>query len=544
MPNENQSRTVATLRWITLAALGMTTLLALLPAVGHDQLWCLYVGQRMLAGAKLYGPQILESNPPLIMWFSEALAAISGALSVPITVLFKISVTGIGVISGLLALRTLRSMRRFSQPVLWALAFAFLVIFGAIAARDFGQRDHLLAVLCLPYVAAAALDVYLSLEVTNNTRHPDSELVEGEGARYFARPGTALRVLTGIAAGAGLCLKPHHALVPLAIETILLIKTKSLRTLIRPELLAMLATGAAAIVAVRRFTPEYLTEIVPLLRDVYWAIGHLTPVGLVTESLQLHILALTVLALGLKKGWKTADPVVTMLAAAGIASTIAYYLQGTGWYYQQLPAISFFALALTFQLVDLCEGRALAIPAWLPKAAAALTILALGLTTHFMGYPFTADRSFPIDLPDASFFRGLAPGTPVAILTTAVDDAVPPMMKYHLLMAQRTNNLWILPAILRNESPAGQPPLKVLPPARLAELDREQHRWMVEDLNRWQPKLILVERCQAAEVHCQVLEDRHDDFLAWFGRDPAFRVAFGRYHLLRSVGPYDAYVPN
>jgi hypothetical protein len=181
----------------------------------------------------------------------------------------------------------------------------------------------------------------------------------------------------------------------------------------------------------------------------------------------------------------------------------------------------------------------------MPKAAGGLGALALILTTHFMGYPFTADRSFPIDLPDASFFDNLAPGTPVAILTTAVDDSVPPVMKYHLLWAQRTNNLWVLPAILRNEhSPNGQPPLRTIPPARLAELEREQHAWMVEDLNRWHPALVLVERCQAPEVHCQVLEDRHDDLLAWFERDPAFRVAFRRYHLLRSVGPYDAYVPN
>ncbi len=64
---------------------------------------------------------------------------------------------------------------------------------------------------------------------------------------------------------------------------------------------------------------------------------------------------------------------------------------------------------------------------------------------------------------------------------------------------------------------------------------------MLEDLERWHPTVILVERCQDPAVHCQVLEDRHDDLLAWFGRDPAFATFFSRYHLVRTSGPYDEY---
>jgi hypothetical protein len=68
-----------------------------------------------------------------------------------------------------------------------------------------------------------------------------------------------------------------------------------------------------------------------------------------------------------------------------------------------------------------------------------------------------------------------------------------------------------------------------------------QHAWMVEDLNRWNPPLILVLRCEDPTVQCQILEDRHDNLLAWFQRDPAFRAIFSRYQFLRSSGPYDAY---
>jgi len=81
----------------------------------------------------------------------------------------------------------------------------------------------------------------------------------------------------------------------------------------------------------------------------------------------------------------------------------------------------------------------------------------------------------------------------------------------------------------------------MIPPKQLADLDRLQHAWMVEDLNRWHPQLLLIERCQDPNVHCQTLEDRHDNLLAWFQRDPAFRAVFAQYRYLRSSGPYDAY---
>jgi hypothetical protein len=543
-------------RILTLAAAGMAALLALFPPVGHDQLWCLYVAQRMLDGARLYGPELFESNPPLVMWGSLVLAHTAQLTHVPITVLFKLAVAAIELASALLSLRILHLLYPGMKPgTRWFLAFAYVVIYAVVPARDFGQRDHLLAVLCLPYVLAAALDA----SQQNRVPHV-SPLRRGSGAASLS---TSLRILIGLAAAIGICLKPHHALIILATESLLLVfkgsrqavplkgtasalppistdangfsrrGTLFSQSLFRPELLTIAATGGVYLYAVRTQTSEYLTQVVPLLKDVYWAIGHLSPMQLLGESIQLHILALIVIALYLRK---KRSPFLTFLILAGIASTAAYYLQGTGWYYQQIPALSFFAAALGLQFAEVSDNF---LPTWTPAAALGLSILTLGLTAHFTGYPFIPSRSFPIDAPDESFFAGLAPGTPVAILTTSVDDTVMPVAKYHLLWAQRTNNLWIMPALLRNES--GPTPRHTIPPARLAELEALQHRFMVEDLNRWHPRLILINRCQDPKVQCQVIEDRHDDLLAWFSRDPAFRAAFAPYHFVASKGDFDAY---
>jgi hypothetical protein len=140
-------------------------------------------------------------------------------------------------------------------------------------------------------------------------------------------------------------------------------------------------------------------------------------------------------------------------------------------------------------------------------------------------------------VPDASFFAGLAPGTPVATLTTTVDYTVPPVFRYGLTMAQRYPHLWMLPAILRAEDGQGR-----MNPVRLRRLEELQHQATREDFARWKPQLVLVERCQDPVVQCQVLEDRHDDLLKWFLRDTGFRAEFAEYRYLRSAGSFDAYV--
>ena len=510
---------------LTLGAAGMGVLLSLLAAVGHDQMWCLYVAQRMLHGERLYGPELLESNPPLIMWLMLLPATLARMLHLPITFLFKASVLGIGAMIGAITLRLRERPATASRVWFYSFLFIFLVIFGAIPARDFGQRDHLLPLLCLPYVLAAALDACGSPR----------------------QLGLGVLASIGFSGGVGVALKPHHLLVVLAVETGLAAKRRSLRTLLRPEALVLSATLLLYFAAIRFLTPEYLTKILPILQETYWAIGNLTPIQLLAESLQLHILAAITLLLFFARRWDRGSTPDLFLVLAGVASTVAYYLQGTGWYYQQLPALSFFALALWFGLEREISSRPerLRIPAWTPAALLGIVVLSLSLTAYFSGYNLRQPLSFPSglsDTPDPKLLDGLAPGTPVAILSTVVDDTIPPVFTRHLLWAQRTNNLWVLPAILLNESHApGTAPRHFIASAQLADLDRAQHRWMVEDLNRWKPERILVARCQAPAVHCQILSDRHDDLLAWFARDPAFRAVFSRYRLWQSSGMYDAY---
>jgi hypothetical protein len=501
---------------LTGGACGMAALLALLPAAGHDQMWLLYAARLMLHGSPIYGPEIFETNPPLILWMSTVPAAIGSLTHLPDTAVGKLLALAVEFGIGALCLRLLGLTRpALSRATLCFFAFVYVTVVAVMPARDFGQRDHFLVLFLLPYVFAAA------------------------GRAEGIRIAPALAALVGALALCGVVLKPHHILVFAAIEISLLFHKRA--KLLRPELLAAVVSGLLFLLAVRLFAPRYLAVIVPLDRDTYWAYGAQPFLQLLRDSIQLHLLAALDLALILFAGSRKTTALSRMLFTAGIAATLAFHLQGTGWYYQQLPALTFLSFALAFLLLDRAEP--LKLPAWSPKAAAALTLIALALTTHFMDDPFTAERSFPVDTPAPSLFAGIAPGTPVMTISVTVDDTIQPIYKYHLVLAGRGPALVLLPAILRAEDPA-DPASRRLPPGRLAELDRLQHQFMVEDLNRWHPQLILVERCQDPAVHCQVLENRHDNLLAWFERDPAFAAIFAHYRLIRSAGAYDAYTLN
>lgn len=543
----------------------MGTLLALLPAAGHDQLWFLLMAHRWHAGATLYGPALFDSNTPAVVWLSSLPDLLAHALHLPllyVPALAKLFVLALDLGIALLCDRLLRRLvPTLSRNARLWLASAFALLALATPARDFGQRDALTAVLLLPYLLAAA-----------------------SSRRSLAALSPLRFVAAGLAA-LGLCLKPQQTLVPFLIELTLLLDSlrprrrrtgpehlaahtddRPLTLLRRPEPLVLVTLGLLFLAAVRHLTPLYTALALPTLLDTYWAVGGLSLLQLVAEAPQLLVLLLLTAALVLRSrlirrssSLSATNPTgaaklqraasletdlrrpTLLLLLAGFAATAAYFVQGTGWYYQQLPGLTLLGAALALTLIPLATR--VAVPRWLPAATAVLGLLAVLLTITFGGLPLRRSSAYTTGVPDPALFQSLPPHTPVAILTTSVEDTMMPTWRYDLTWAQRTNNLWTLPALLRNLDPLHPPPARHrLSPARLDELTGRQRQWMVEDLLRWHPTLLLVQRCQDPTVPCQELGPLHPDLLAFFLADPGFRLLFrAHYTPLRHTRDYDAY---
>ena len=159
-----------------------------------DTAFLLYAAERVLDGARLY-LDVVEINPPLIV-----------ALNLPAVLLARpFGVSDIAIYRALVTLALLGalafadwSLRRALEPgsdrlrrrLVLVLAFALFLAPG----NDFGQREHLLVGLALPWVLLAV-------------------------GRVSGRPAPAGPALAaGVLAGLGLALKPHFLLVWAAVE--------------------------------------------------------------------------------------------------------------------------------------------------------------------------------------------------------------------------------------------------------------------------------------------------------------------------------------
>src|SRR5215470_13328026 len=119
-----------------------------------DVAWLLYVARRWLAGRELY-VDVVEVNPPLIVWISAIPIWIARALGVDAQLtaipFFVIAVLACAWWTAAL----LRGSGRLFDdrlPVFAAIGTVLLVV----PAGDLGQREHLLVAAMLPYLALFA----------------------------------------------------------------------------------------------------------------------------------------------------------------------------------------------------------------------------------------------------------------------------------------------------------------------------------------------------------------------------------------------------
>jgi hypothetical protein len=113
---------------------------------------------------------------------------------------------------------------------------------------------------------------------------------------------------------------------------------------------------------------------------------------------------------------------------------------------------------------------------------------------------------------------------------------------HNLNWGSRFPCLWMLPAIVLNEQPTfpRQVYFKQLPPETLTKLAVLQRTSTTEDLNRWQPSIILVEHCNV-EHPCQALEGINFDILGWFLESPDFAAAWSHYQRQPGLASFDVY---
>lgn len=449
----------------------------LVGTVDSDVAWQLWIGQRILAGANLYH-DIVETNPPLWFWMSLPVDRMAAVLHARVDAVLVFTV-GAAVALSLFA--TSQLIRHFDwRRQLLLLAYGALAL-AAMPWVHVGQREHLALIGAFPYAALVAS--------------------RREGRHVSVR----LAALTGLGAALGFALKHYFLIVPALLELWLMMALGKQWRPARPETIVLAATGAAYAGAVVLLEPDFLTNIVPLLRLAYGAFGAPSfwylfgPFAIMGLTLLFFMLAQARL-LARRKA-----PLASTLLVAAIAFALAYFIQFKGWSYHAIPLIGCASLALAALLAETAI--------WTPSLkifAPALLALPLALASEEQMHP-------ALPSPDVlNAIAGLNEGDAVGFLTTetAIPWSVTLQRQYRY--ASRYNGFWMMPAVVANERLGN-------PNVRLTKLGQRVVSETTQDFLCIPPKRIIVFRPQAG--------DASFDILPFFLRDRQFANLLSKYHV-------------
>lgn len=462
--------------------------------VNHDVAWHVYAGGVLLEGGRL-GVDVVDNNPPLVYWLAAAVVAPARALGVAPLVAYYLVVFGLVLLSALLVRRLLRDV--LAPPWPEVLGLALLGLLALAPGYQFAQRDHVLAVLMLPYLVAAGL------------------------ALAWRRPHGPLAWWVGGLAGFGIALKPHYVLLFLGVELMLLVRAPGERLWRRPENLAMLGLGAIYVGAVWLLAPSFF-EVARDALEVYGAYDR--SVDLLSVASVLTAVALLV-AIVARLPEALARAVETLALAAFLAVGMVF-LQGKGFGYHEVPARSFALFALVLAVVALVSApgfwsRGFRVsPAWLAGLG---LLLWVGTTLNVVRQPLWR-RSGVAKL--AEFIEEGARGGPVLAFTASVDPFFPALNFTTSRSASPYSCLWLIAGRYPGRRAGLDFAYRDL--EQMGDGERRFVDSVVESVEQQRPRLLLFDATRTKQGFRGV----DFDFRRYFEADPRFRRALRRYRHL------------
>jgi hypothetical protein len=507
-------------RWLPLVAAALT-LLGVVPQLLArpipDVSWLLYMAGRILDGARPY-VDVVEVNPPLIVWLNLPIAALGRALRVSPELVYRLTVIGCAGLSLLLCARTLRRVLGTEWRLLGRVVLLLLVFVELTLARaDFGEREHLLVLLAAPYILAVVGRV-----------------------RGVALPAMEM-VLVGLLAGVGIGLKPYFIALPAALECYLALRQRSMRAWLRPEPIVMLALGAGYLVAVLTLVPQYL-DLTAMMGGLYasYLRGPLWLTGILGEGAALCLFAL--LAFAVLRRRAEHPELWDVLAVAVAALFLSALVQGKGWRYHFYPSMGFGVLLLGVAWWD--SRRPLArLVEQVYAAASGAAVATLLIVTTVACVRQTASSSDPRYDADPNYaelrrlIRREAPGGSVLVLSSNMASSFPLVPASGARWASRFPSVWLLPALYMDELRSDQP-LTFRPRAAMGEAEQYLNDAVSEDLARFRPDLLVVLRAGPDRREMGI---RRVDYLTYFSREPEVAALLSEYAWLADVDEYRVY---
>ncbi len=501
--------------WAVWAVLALLSAAVFWPAyLNTDLAWHLYMSRVVLHGGTAY-VDVIDTNPPLILFLSVPPAWFAELLGVSAIVVFKVYMYLLAAASLLVCARLIRrgwTCLPEGARLLLVTALVFAVLpFARLGV--FGQREHYMVLMTMPYVLAAAA-------WTGGQRLP---------GRWAA--------LLGAIGGVGFAMKPHYLLAWIAIEAALLALDARRRSWRRPEAMGAVAGLAAYALTVVIFYPQYL-PLAETIRETYGGLNSSATVMLRLTDVQIWIAALVLLLL--VRLPRATRSLTIVLFAAWTGFLAGMILQFKGWNYHLYPGR---ALALMF-FVTFAIALFQSMPSLATAFRGGVRALAAGLVAALVlsagRYVLEAHRpavNSDLVTPLSAIVRTQAPGGPIAILSmrSIMYPAFPLVNYTGAAWSLRFNCLWFLPGLYEKELQEEGDRVRFRAPAAMGALERRFYGQVIDDLCANPPALLLFEvPARHAPGGRRAL-----DLAAYYGQDARYQRLSAAYAPLTTLGGFD-----
>jgi len=478
--------------------------------VNHDVAWTLYAGDRLLEG-DTYGVDIIELNPPVILWVGSLAAVVSRLFDAPIVLVFNYlvlaSIAGFGfALWSMLGRASIRS--EFAVPIAIVMSAALVYI----PSYAFGQREHLIFLLITPHLLLGALSIRQSFEVP-----------------------LSLRIAAGLAAAVAICMKPHYALAWLGVEIVMYSRVRRVDFLARAENLAVVMGGLAFGFWLIAFGQIYF-EAAQAGLELYGAYN--IPVSLFDSHFAFLAVAL-VLRFTLRPTGAL-ESCATASLVASFAGLVAVFVQGKGYDYHYIPCQLSALLAILFSIAgrfdDERQGAETSMAA-LPLATLAGLLSALAMSGHAL--LFGVDEFYGPNRGIAQVVHKHGRGEPVMFFSDSVSPAFPVLTMTGNRSTSPYSNLWqIAGHYSPDELARAEFPYRTL--SEMGDAERKVLRNVVSRIEEEPPRLLMFDNRRAKHS----FRGADFSFERYFRVDPRFNAQMRRYRLLANAGGYQAWILN
>ena len=283
-----------------------------------DTTWLTLMAERWLGGGRLY-VDLHENNPPASVYLYVPAALAGKWTGLRSELILQVMTIGCFALCAAAAWRMLVRAgygREFRYN--W-LALIATMLFLVLPVSSFAQREHLAAILTLPVIGVGI--------IRSNGRQPLMWMV----------------VVSGLCMGIVASIKPPLVSIAILVALIGAIANRSWRPVFAAENWIAAGVFASYIAAIFFVHPEFVRDVMPLLREVYLPNGFMLAL-IILPAFYVIAAAIFHSVMMHKSDWL--EPPMAIVYAAAAGYFFSYVLQMKFFDYHALPVSIFLLLAL------------------------------------------------------------------------------------------------------------------------------------------------------------------------------------------------------